>query len=78
MEANKMISKNILYQNVYELTSKLSIDVKSFKSIFKNIIRKGLPSPWDGNSDLYLKGIMIMFLPSLTTCISILLALNEN
>ena len=54
IESNKLITKNNLAQNVLDLASQLYHDVGSFKSLFDHLIHKGLPSPWDGNGDLYL------------------------
>jgi len=52
MQANQVVNKlklcNIAKQQSLELTNK----VKAFKSSFNSVIRWGLPTFWDGNSDL--------------------------
>ena len=55
IEENKVITKKSLAHNVSELASQLYWDVCSFKAMFANLIGQGIPSPWDGNGDSYLK-----------------------
>lgn len=55
MEASKSIIKNILVWVVQEWACQLSMDVNTYKYLFDSIISQSLPSPCNGNGDLYPK-----------------------
>jgi hypothetical protein len=53
MDAKRVITKRILLQNVETKCHEVMREISTFKNIFSDVIKHGLPSFWNENGDLY-------------------------
>jgi len=53
MEANRVPVKQRLMESVNYKVNNMIQKMSIFKVIFDDVIRKGLPTFWDGNGELY-------------------------
>jgi len=53
MDAKRVITKRILLQNEKPKCHELMREISTFKNMFRDVIKNGLPLFWNVNGDLY-------------------------
>jgi len=53
MDAKRVITKRILLQNAETKCHELMREISTFRKIFSDVIKNGLPSLYNENGDLY-------------------------